>query len=216
MQFVFSFFQIACIETRSRDRRRRLIEGTYEYLSAHSRIATTERATNYGNCKGVEAINSPCEHLNHAYRTPKLDHLSDHAKFYLSSSTANLTALENERSFDVNAWVRCMKFTIHETFLLCPEVRDRLVNELRQLLLCPRLHTVSIRIECFPLKNEEELHDILRAVAEVYAQLWGKISGRFKFETDGRENWGNERGQPFSPWVPSPVNVPREQRPPTR
>lgn len=78
-----------------------------------------------------------------------------------------------------------MKFTIHETFLLCPEVRDRLVNELRQLLLCPRLHTVSIRIECFPLKNEEELHDILRAVAEVYARLWGKIGGRFKL-TGGR------------------------------
>lgn len=58
----------------------------------------------------------------------------------------------------------------------------RLANELRQLLVCPRLHTVSIRIECSPLDKGKELYDILRAIAEICAQLRGKIGGRLKVE----------------------------------
>lgn len=83
-----------------------------------------------------------------------------------------------------------LRSTIYESFKSNQEVRDELANELRRLLICPRLHTVSVQVKCSTLKNEMELHDILRAIAEVWTQFREKIGGNSNVDTNGRKKLG--------------------------
>ena len=105
--------------------------------------------------------------------------------------------LKNEGVFNIGAWVGGLDVIISERAYFRinrdTEVRDKLGNELRQLLGCPRLHTVSLSLDRFGLKRYDHskrdewkwLYDILNAIADVCTQLQGKIGRSFKIEVAG-------------------------------
>ena len=106
--------------------------------------------------------------------------------------------LKTEGYFDVNAWIGRLEVTVGES--ICkPTACGKPVDDLRQLLVCPHLHTVSIEIECSRLRGEEGLQEIVRAIAKICAQLREKMGDRFTVETDGKEKWGNKMRRSIYP-----------------
>lgn len=171
-------------------------------------VTVSRCPTDYGNCNGLEAIRK----ILHASTSTTTHFAREAYEVYFHQNIFRLLSenlpefvnrkchyLKNKGYFDVNAWIGCLEVILHKS------IRDSvgygmLVNELRQLLECPRLHTVNIRIECCNLK-ELQLSEMLQTIAEVCAQLREKMGNRFKVETDGEEKWGNGKKQPLSPWT---------------
>ena len=170
-------------------------------------VAATGRPTDYGNCKGFEAIRG----ILHA-STSNTQFAREAYEVYFHRNIFRISAedlpefvnrkshyLKNKGYFDVNAWIGRLEVMLDE------KVRTRnndgiLVNELRQLLVCPRLHTVSIRIEHWITEDEKRLYGLLQTIAEVCAQLREKMGDRFKVETDGKEWRGDGKRRQLVPW----------------
>ena len=189
---------------------REIRDQIYELLVVESGvIAATTRATDYGNCEAFEAIRT----ILHASTTTRFPREAYEVFFH--QNTFRIYAqdlpefvhrkshyLKDEGYFDVNAWIGRLEVTVFWSFCNNPKnICGSLVNELRQLLIYPRLHTVTIQIECAGLRSEEGLREVMRAISEVCAQLRERMGDRFKVETDGNETWGNKIRQPLSPWL---------------
>lgn len=172
-------------------------------------VAATRRPTDYGDCKGFEAMRA----ILHASSTSNTLFAREAYEIFFNQNTFRVNYqdlpefvnrkshyLKTEGYFDVNAWIGCLEVTVSES--ICDQTaRGKRVDDLRQLLVCPRLHTVSIQIECSRLRSEEGLQEIIRAIAKICAQLREKMGDRFTVETDGNEIWGNKMRQPLSPWI---------------
>lgn len=184
----------------------------YIVIAEEGVVAATGRPTDYGNCKGFGAMRK----ILHA-STSNTQFAREVYEVFFHQNTFRIKSqdltdfvnrkshyMKNEGYFDVNAWIGCLEVIIYESSWMKPHsISDKTVNGLRQLLLCPRLHKVSIQIECSQSRDEEWLHEILRSIAGICAQLQGKIGDRFKVETDGKEKWGNKTRQPLLPWISS-------------
>lgn len=186
---------------------REIRDEIYGYLAKEIwNIIAFRCPTKYGNSEGFEAIRkilhastSTAQYAREAYEvffhqnifridSPNLPEFVNRKSHYL----------KNEGYFDVNAWIGSLEVIVHDA--CCDGVKSGgLANELRQLLVCPRLHTVRVQIQCSYLR-EEHLREILRVIAEVCAPLREKMGDRFKVETDGKERWGNGIRQQLSPW----------------
>lgn len=172
-------------------------------------IAVTTRPTDYGGCKGFEAIRA----ILHASSSSNTLFAREAYEVFFRQNTFRVNSedlpefvnrkahyLKAEGYFDVNAWIGCLEVTVCES--ICDRrTHGKRVEHLRQLLVCPRLHTVSIQIECSRLRSKEELQQIMRAIAKICAQLREKMGDRFTVATDGTEMWGNQMRQPLSPWT---------------
>ena len=104
--------------------------------------------------------------------------------------------LKNEGFFNIGAWVGGLDVIItecdYEHINRDTKVRNKLGNELRRLLDCPRLHTVSLLMERSEMKRCERgdrkwFCDILDAIADICTQLHEKMGSSFKVEAAGED-----------------------------
>ena len=188
---------------------RELRDQIYSHIvvSEDEPVTITSRATDYGNGEGIKAIRAILYSSDSRYSTAcfareayevyfrqnvfqvKCDNLHEFL-------TRKSLYLKNEGFFSIGAWVGRLDVIIpicaYPRIALDTDKRDKLVNELRQLLACPRLHTVSLRIEPIEIKgfersNRKWLCYILDAIADVCAQLQGKMGSDFKLEATGED-----------------------------
>ena len=105
---------------------------------------------------------------------------------------------KNEGCFDIGAWIDGLQISVDDLDKRAP---NGLAEKLRQLLACPRLHTVNIQVGCSWVVGEKRLlFDDLRTFAEVCAQLRGKMGDKFTVENDEqKDEWGIRR-QALLPW----------------
>ena len=165
-------------------------------------VAITSRATDYGNGEGIKAIRAILHSSNSRYSTARFAREAYEVYFRENIFQVRCDSLDefltrkslylkNEGFFSIGAWVGRLDVII--PICAYPHVnrstdkRVKLVNELRQLLGCPRLHTVSLRIEHvdikgFELSNRKWLYDISNAIADICSQLHGKMGSSFKVE----------------------------------
>ncbi len=183
-------------------------------------VAVSARATDYGTNKEIEAVRtilhasgSTTQFAREAYEmfflrtTFQIDY-----KSVLGFVNRKTHHLRNEGFFDVKAWIGSLEITVGGLGGLDHEPPEVVASNLRAVLVCPRLHTMSVQIKESPYTTTEEvLNAFLRTIAEVSAQLRGKIGNGFKVETDGRDKWGNENRKQLSPWILSPAESTRRE-----
>lgn len=182
-------------------------------------VAVSACATDYGTNKEIEAIRT----ILHASGSTTQFAREAYEIFFLRTTfqieSTNLLGfvnrkthhLRNEGFFDVKAWIGSLEVTVYKPCYQPSTRLEVIVNNLRALLVCPRLHTMRVQIKESPLTTEEDLNAFLRTIAEVSAQLRGKIGNGFKVETDGRDKWGNEIRKQLSPWILSPAESTRRE-----
>ena len=176
-------------------------------------VAITSRATDYGDGEEIKAIRAILHSSDSCHSTTRFareayEVFFRHNIFQLKCETLAefLTRkslyLKNEGFFNIGAWVGGLNIIIsgspYSHINRDTKVRDELGNELRQLLRCPRLNTVSLlmeragpkRFECFERDDRKWLCDTLNAIADVCTQLQGKMGSSFKVEVAGEDmNW---------------------------
>ena len=170
-------------------------------------VAITSRPTDYGNGEGIKAIRAILHSSDSWYKTAWFAREAYEVFFrqnIFQVQCDNLPEflarkslyLRNEGFFNIGAWVGGLDVIIPQCTYLhinCDtKIRDKLGNELRQLLSCPRLHTVSLlmercEIKSFVMENRKWLCDILNAIADVCTQLQGKMGSGFKVEAAGKD-----------------------------
>lgn len=184
----------------------------YIVIAGDRVVAVSARATEYGDCKEFHALRT----ILHA-STSNTQFAREAYEVFFHQNTFRINAeslahfvnrsvhhLKNEGHFDVGAWLGRLEVTVGEAVLHSDETRDKVADQLRQLLICRCLHTVVIRIDCHKLREEQHVYDFLRPIAEVCAQLQRKIGEGFVFETKGNESWGNGKEKPLLPYILSP------------
>ena len=179
----------------------------YTVIAEDGPVAITGRATNYGNGEGIKAIrailhssdscSSSTWFAREAYKVFfRQNTFQVHCDNLPEFLTRKSLYLKNEGFFSISAWVGRLDVIIRECAYshgtLDTAKWDRLGNELRQLLGCPRLHTVSLRIQRSEVKRTELedkkwFCDLLHAIADVSTQLQGKMGSRFKVEAAGKD-----------------------------
>ena len=185
---------------------RELRDQIYRYIviAEDGPLAITGCAMKYGNGEGIKAIR---EVLHSSHLTARFAH--EAYEVFFSQSTFQVHCdnlpefltrkslyLKNEGIFSVSAWVGRLDVIVRECAYSNSTLNfhnwDRLGDELRQLLGCSRLHTVSLRIESpeskrFELDGRKSLCDLLNAIADVCAPLQKKMGRRFKVEVAGKD-----------------------------
>ncbi|KAM0803320.1 hypothetical protein BDR22DRAFT_970641 [Usnea florida] len=170
-------------------------------------VDITASPTDLSNEEGIKAIRAILHSSNSRYATTwfareayevyfRQNIFQVHCKNLPEFLIRKSLYLKNEGFFNIGAWVGTLNVIIREFEYqhvnIVTKTRDELGNELRQLLGCPRLHTVNLIMERSEVKQfrrdgRKWLCDILNAIADICIRLQEKMGSCFKVEFEGED-----------------------------
>lgn len=175
---------------------RELRDEVYRYIVISGKLPVDVglRGTDYGKCEGMESIRA----ILHASECTAWCAREAYEVFFQEMTfrmewralagflNRKTLHLRNEGCFDIGAWVGSLVVT----GIGCELSSWDGVENLRRLLECPRLHTLSIQMQRPAFWQQASRNiGVKGEVAEVCGHLREKMGGKFKVEERRHWDW---------------------------